>query len=77
MCVIGWKAGAAAKSLGAFAESPGSSSQLMNNWFLTPVPEDPIPSSDLYKYQVYIWYTCIHAYKTLVHTGIMCFKMCL
>lgn len=34
----------AVKGLGAFSENPGPFSQLMHNSFLTPVPEDLIPS---------------------------------
>lgn len=53
----------AVKGLGAFSENPGPFSQLMHNSFLTPVPEDLIPSSDLHKYR-YTYGT--HAYKTLI-----------
>lgn len=40
-------------------------------WWLTtsvtPVPEDPIPSSDLCEHHAHAWYTHIHGGKTLTH----------
>jgi hypothetical protein len=36
----------------------------------TPITENPVPSPDLYRHQVHMWYTEIHRENTLTHVKI-------
>ena len=35
---------------------------------MTPVPEDPMPSSDVLRHQPHRWYTVIYAGQAFIHT---------
>lgn len=41
-----------------------------SRWSLTPVPENPMPSSGLCRYQTHMWYTNTHTSKTPIHIKI-------
>lgn len=54
------------RALTTLPEDPGSILRT-RQLSLTPVLEDPMPSSGLYGHQPCIWYTDIYAGQTLIH----------